>query len=72
MSVKNELSSEIAVALLARGGQDPERLKYLREVVLRIHSTLQQINERSDHKREQEPVGERDNRSRARDAFWPT
>ena len=41
MSIENELSSDIAVALLARGVQDPEQLKEMKDLILRIHATLQ-------------------------------
>ena len=41
MSIENELSSDIAVALLARGGQDPEQLKEIKDLILGIHATLQ-------------------------------
>ena len=42
MSIQNELSSDIAVALLARGGKDPEQLKELIDLIFRIHATLQE------------------------------
>ena len=42
MSIENELSSDIAVALLARGAQDPEQLKEMKDLILGIHATLQQ------------------------------
>jgi len=42
MSIENELSSDIAVALLARGVQDPEQLKEMKDLILGIHATLQQ------------------------------
>lgn len=42
MSIQNELSSDIAVALLARGGQDPEQLNEMKDLILRIHATLQE------------------------------
>lgn len=42
MSIENELSSDIAVALLARGGQDPEQLKGMKDLILGIHATLQE------------------------------
>ena len=42
MSIQNELSSDIAVALLARGGNDPEQLKEMRDLIFRIHATLQE------------------------------
>lgn len=42
MSIQNELSSDIAVALLARGGKDPEQLKEMKDLIFRIHATLQE------------------------------
>jgi hypothetical protein len=42
MSIQNELSSDIAVALLARGVKDPEQLKEMKDLILRIHATLQE------------------------------
>ena len=42
MSIQNELSSDIAVALLARGGRDPEQLKEMKDLIFRIHATLQE------------------------------
>jgi hypothetical protein len=41
MSIQNELNSDIALALIARGGRDPERLKEMKELIFRIHATLQ-------------------------------
>ncbi len=42
MSIENELSSDIAVALLARGVEDPEQLKEMKDLILGIHATLQE------------------------------
>ena len=42
MSIQNELSSDIAVALLARGGKDPKQLKEMKDLIFRIHATLQE------------------------------
>lgn len=42
MSIQNELSSDIAVALLARANDDPKKLVDVKETVLRIRSVLQQ------------------------------
>lgn len=42
MSVAHELSSEIAVAILARK-EETRKLKELKEVVLRVHSVLQKL-----------------------------
>ena len=42
VSVSHELSSEIAAAILARK-EDTRTLQELKEVVLRVHSTLQKL-----------------------------
>jgi hypothetical protein len=47
MAISSELSSEIAVALLSAKNKSPRELDDLKEIVLRIHSTLQQMTNRS-------------------------
>lgn len=42
MSIQNELSSDIAVALLAHGDKDPERLQEIKDLILKIHASLQE------------------------------
>jgi hypothetical protein len=42
MSIQNELSTDIAVALLTRKESNPDELRDLKEVVLRIHAALQE------------------------------
>lgn len=42
MSVAHDLSSEIAAAILARK-EEKQKLKELKEVVLRVHSVLQKL-----------------------------
>lgn len=44
MAISNELSSDIAVAILAEK-KAPQELHQLKDVVLRVHSTLQQMSE---------------------------
>jgi predicted transcriptional regulator len=44
MAISNELSSEIAAAILAEK-KTPQELNQLRDVILRVHSTLQQMSE---------------------------
>ena len=44
MAISNELSSEIAAAILANRNSPQELLK-LRQVVLEIHSALQKMSE---------------------------
>jgi hypothetical protein len=43
MTISNELSSEIATALLAAKNRTPRELEELKEVLLTIHSTLQRL-----------------------------
>lgn len=45
MTIKNELSSEIASAILAAKADSPGRLNELKEIVLKVHATLQQMSE---------------------------
>ena len=45
MAISNELSSEIAVALLASQERSPEELNNLKAILLEVHSTLQTLNE---------------------------
>jgi hypothetical protein len=47
MAISSELSSEIAAALLAAKNKSPRELDDLKEIVLRIHNTLQQMTNRS-------------------------
>jgi hypothetical protein len=44
MAISNELSSEIAAAILAET-KSPQELNKLRDVVLQVHTTLQQMSE---------------------------
>jgi predicted transcriptional regulator len=44
MAISNELSSEIAAAILAEN-KTPQELFELKDVVLRVHSTLQKLSE---------------------------
>jgi len=46
MTVANELSSDIASAILAANERSPRRLKELKEIVLKVHSTLQEMAEK--------------------------
>ena len=49
MAISNELSSDVAVAILAKK-KSPQELEQLKDVILQVHSTLQQMSEeaRSD------------------------
>ena len=44
MAITNELSSEIAAALLSKK-KSPSELKKLRDVMLQIHATLQKMQQ---------------------------
>lgn len=46
MAISNELSSEIAAAMLAEN-KSPQELKELSEIVLQVHKTLQTMSERT-------------------------
>jgi hypothetical protein len=45
MAISHELSGEIATALLAAKGQSPRELEDLKEIILVVHSTLQQMSD---------------------------
>jgi predicted transcriptional regulator len=49
MAISNELSSDVAVAILAQT-KTPQELEQLKDVILQVHSALQQMSEetRSD------------------------
>jgi hypothetical protein len=51
MSIHNELSSDIAVALLAGKNRDPQKLDDLKKVVLKVHSILQEASKDLRRKR---------------------
>jgi predicted transcriptional regulator len=44
MAISNELSSEIAAAILAEK-KSPQELNQLKDIILRVHSALQQMSE---------------------------
>ena len=44
MAISNELSSDVAVAILAKK-QSPQELKKLKEIILEVHSALQKMSE---------------------------
>jgi hypothetical protein len=50
MAISNELSSEIAAAILANQNS-PQDLRKLKDVLLEIHSTLQKMSEESHRSR---------------------
>ena len=47
MSFHNELSNEIAIALMTKGDQSTADLKKLKDVVLTVHETLRQLEDES-------------------------
>ena len=44
MAISNELSSDVAVAILANT-KSPQELKKLKEIILEVHSALQKMSE---------------------------
>jgi hypothetical protein len=44
MAISNELSSDVAAALLAKK-KSPQELQQLKDVLLEVHSTLQKMSE---------------------------
>lgn len=45
MTISNELSSDIAAALIAASDKEPDHLNELKEILTEVHSTLQQMTE---------------------------
>jgi hypothetical protein len=43
MAIDNELSSEIATALLTGKARDPHELRDLKETIIKVHTTLQKL-----------------------------
>jgi len=50
MAIDHELSSEIAAALLTGKDRTPHERNHLKQTVLRVHSTLQQLTAESRKK----------------------
>jgi predicted transcriptional regulator len=44
MAISNELSSDVAVAILANK-KSPQELKQLKDIILQVHSALQKMSE---------------------------
>lgn len=55
MAIANELSSEIAAAILSEK-KTPEELDRLKDVILRVHTTLQELSEEAREKRSRDGV----------------
>lgn len=51
MAISNELSSEIASALIANKERSPEELNELKNILLEVHSTLQSLTETAERER---------------------
>ena len=47
MTISNELTSEIALALVAAKDEHPGKLEDLKDILLEVHSTLQKLTEQS-------------------------
>ena len=45
MAISNELSSDVAVALLAEKKKSPQELNRLKDIILEVHSALQKMSE---------------------------
>ena len=44
MAISNELSSDIAIAILEKN-RSPQELKQLKQIILQVHSELQKMSE---------------------------
>ncbi len=44
MAISNELSSDVAVAILAQN-KTPQELRQLKDIILQVHSALQKMSE---------------------------
>lgn len=51
MTIANELSTEIAFALVAAKDKQSDELNDLKEILLEVHSTLQKLTEQSRNAR---------------------
>jgi len=61
MAISNELSSEVAVALLAQK-KSPQELQQLKDIILQVHTALQEMSEetRADRLKQQAQQPEND------------
>jgi len=46
MAISNELSSDVAVAILAQK-KSPEELQQLKDIIVQVHSALQKMSEQA-------------------------
>ncbi len=51
MAISNELSSEIAAAILSEKKKSPQELSQLKDIILKVHSALQQMSEEARQSR---------------------
>jgi len=60
MAISNELSSDVAVAILSKK-KSPQEAEQLKDVILQVHSTLQQMSEevRSDRLKRKPPKAQK-------------
>jgi hypothetical protein len=47
MTIANELSSDIAAALVAAKDKHPDQLNELKQILLEVHRTLQQLKQKT-------------------------
>ena len=59
MTVANELSGDIASAILAANERSPRSLNELKEIVLKVHTTLQEMAEKERPRKKILAAGER-------------
>jgi hypothetical protein len=51
MTIANELSSDIAAALVAAKAKHPDELNDLKQILLEVHSTLQKLKQETRNER---------------------
>ena len=56
MAISNELSSEIAAALFASKERSPRELKDLRDMLFKVHSTLEELRKKGHTHRLSSPA----------------
>ena len=55
MAISNELSSEIASAILVEN-KSPQELEELKEIILEVHSALQEMSQLAKQRRFEKPL----------------
>ena len=71
MTISNELSSEIAAALLTIDDRSADELSNLRDIVLQVHWTLQQMNLETRDRTDVGPNPETDVRALTKGDYLP-